>query len=178
MALQIRARQRAAFAFAFSLGLVGCGVSPSETQAPADPAALDGGSETASGLCAAVPNELAAEAMGGPVGSGAGGDLFPDGTYCVFSTDDQAVRVEVQHLETTREAFDAQAEAFGLTELTDGAGEAAYVRDTSVQGEVGSWLYAFGNGSAVSVDVQGPDDQAAQLSAAKAIVSAVLAESD
>ena len=38
-----------------------------------------------------------------------------------------------------------------------------YVRETSVQGETGSWLYAFGDGSAVSVDVQGPDDQAAQL---------------
>jgi len=176
--LQTRARQLAAFAFALCIGLVGCGASLPETQAPADLAAVDGGSETASGLCAAVPNELAAAAIGGPVRAGEGGDLFPDGTYCVFGTDDEAVRVEVQHLETTREAFDAQAEAFGLTELTDGAGEAAYVRETSVQGEVGSWLYAFGNGSAVSVDVQGPDDQAAQLSAAKAIVLAVLAESD
>lgn len=177
MALHIHARHRAAaVALALSIGIVGCGAPAGETQAPADPATV--GSETASGLCAAVPTELAAAAMGGPVGAGEGGDLFPEGTYCVFGTDEQAVRVEVQQLETTREAFDAQAEAFGLTEPTDGVGEAAYVRETSVQGETGSWLYAFGNGSAVSVDVQGPEDQAAQLSAAKAIVSAVLSDSD
>ena len=59
----------------------------------------------------------------------------------------------------TREAFDTQAASFGITETTDGAGEAAFVRETSVQGEAGTWLYAFGNGSAIGVDIQGPDDQ-------------------
>ena len=74
----------------------------------------------------------------------------------------------------SRDEFDAQAQTFGLTETVSGVGEAAFVRETSVQGEVGSWLYAYGNGNAIGVDVQGPDDQAAQLEAMEAIVDAVL----
>lgn len=166
--------------------LAACGSAPSastatpdavssQTAAPAESADAGGGTGD---LCAIVPKELAEAAMGAPVADGEGGELFPEGSYCVFGTDDPAVRVEIQVVEMTREAFDTQAASFGITETTDGAGEAAFVRETSVQGEAGTWLYAFGNGSAIGVDIQGPDDQAAQLEAAKAIVAAVLAASN
>lgn len=171
-------------AAAVALLLVACGGTPAASGAASDdaaseaPAASVGDGASVGDLCSLVPRELAEVAMGGPVAEGEGGELFPDGSYCVFATDDAAVRVEVQRVEMTREAFDSQAESFGLTETTDGAGEAAFVRETSVQGEVGSWLYAFGNGAAIGVDIQGPDDQAAQLEAARAIVAAVLAASN
>jgi hypothetical protein len=169
-----------------ALLLAACGSAPSASTATSDavssPTIAPAGSVDAGGgtgdLCAIVPKELAEAAMGGPVADGEGGDLFPDGSYCVFGTDDAAVRVEVQRVEMTREAFDTQAGSFGLTETTNGAGEAAFVRETSVQGEAGTWLYAFGDGAAIGVDIQGPDDQAAQLEAARAIVAAVLAASD
>lgn len=151
------------------------GADASEDSDPA--ASVDDGAAVAD-LCALVPTELAEAAMGGPVNDGEGTDMFPEGSSCVFGTDDPAVRVEVQVVEMTRDEFDTQVEAFGLTETTDGAGEAAFVRETSVMGAVGSWLYAFGNGASVGVDVQGPDDQASQLEAAKAIVAAVLAGSN
>lgn len=180
----VNRRRHALLVGTFALLLVACGGTPATSGAAPDdapseaPAASVGDGASIGDLCALVPKELAEAAMGGPVADGEGGDLFPDGTYCVFATDDAAVRVEVQRVEMTREAFDTQAESFGLTETTDGAGEAAFVRETSVQGEVGSWLYAFGNGAAIGVDIQGPDDQASQLEAAKAIVAAVLAASN
>lgn len=169
-------------AAALAILLAACGGTPASSAAPdanssaAPDPTVDSGA-AAGDLCAQVPRELAQAAMGGSVNDGEGGDLFPDGRYCVFGTDDAAVRVEVQVVEMTREAFDAQAADFGLTESVSGVGEAAFVRETSVQGEVGSWLYAFGNGMAVGVDVQGPDEQAAQLEAMRAIVEAVLSGS-
>jgi hypothetical protein len=163
-----------------ALLLVACGGTPTASSAAPDAASseapassVDGGAAVGD-LCSLVPRELAEAAMGGSVNEGEGGDLFPDGSYCVFGTDDAAVRVEVQVVEMTREEFDAQATEFGLTESVSGTGEAAFVRESSVQGEVGSWLYAYGNGSAIGVDVQGPDNQAAQLEAMREIVAAVL----
>ena len=166
-------------AAALAILLAACGGTPAPSAAPdanateAPAPSVDSGA-AAGDLCAQLPRELAEAAMGGSVSDGEGGDLFPDGSYCVFGTDDAAVRVEVQTVEMTREAFDAQAGDFGLTESVSGVGEAAFVRETSVQGEVGSWLYAYGNGLAVGVDVQGPDEQAAQLEAMRAIVEVVL----
>jgi hypothetical protein len=166
-------------AAALAILLAACGGTPVSTAAPdansseVPAPSVDSGA-TVGDLCALVPPELAEAAMGGSVSDGEGGDLFPDGSFCVFGTDAAAVRVEVQVVEMTREAFDARAGDFGLTESVSGVGEAAFVRQTSVQGEVGSWLYAYGNGLAVGVDVQGPDEQAAQLEAMRAIVEAVL----
>lgn len=168
------------FAAALAVILVACGGTPIASSAAPDAASSDAPAASVDSgaavgdLCALVPRELAEAAMGGSVNDGEGGDLFPDGQYCVFGTDDAAVRVEVQTVAMTREAFDAQVGDFGLTEPVSGVGEAAFVRETSVQGEAGSWLYAYGNGLAVGVDVQGPDDQAAQLEAMRAIVAAVL----
>jgi hypothetical protein len=166
-----------------ALLLVACGGPPpastAETgQSPAPAASVGAGGGGVADLCAVLPKELAEAAMGATVADGEGGDLFPEGSYCVFATDDAAVRVEVQRVEMTREAFDTQANSFGLTEVAEGAGEAAFVRETSVQGAAGTWLYAYGNGAAIGVDIQGPDDQAAQLDAARTIVAAVLAASD
>lgn len=163
--------------------LVACGGSPTASSAAPDaasseaPAASVGGGAAVGDLCELVPSELAEAAMGGSVNEGEGGDLFPEGSYCVFGTDDAAVRVEVQVVEMTREEFDAQAGEFGLTQAVSGVGDVAFLREASVQGAVGSWLYAYGNGSAIGVDVQGPDDQAAQLEAMRAIVLAVLTAS-
>lgn len=179
-----RRRAPALLAAAVAVLLVACGASPTASGAAPDAASSDAPAATADpgaavgDLCALVPSELAEAAMGGSVNEGEGGDLFPEGSYCVFGTDDAAVRVEVQVVGMTRDAFDAQATEFGLTESVSGTGEAAFVRETSVQGEVGSWLYAYGNGSAIGVDVQGPDDQAAQLEAMRAIVQTVLTAGD
>lgn len=164
--------------------LVACGGTPTASSDAPDagssdaPAASVEAGAAVGDLCALVPSELAEAAMGGSVNDGEGGDLFPDGQYCVFGTDDAAVRVEVQTVEMTREAFDAQAGDFGLTEPVSGVGEAAFVRETSVQGAVGSWLYVYGNGLVVGVDVQGPDDQVAQLEAMRAIAMAVLSAAE
>jgi len=154
--------------------LAACGGATPSSAAPTDSAATsDGG--VAEDLCAIVPRELAEAAMGGPVDEGDGGELFPEGSYCVFATDDAAVRVEVQMVEIARSQFDENAETVGLTTTAPGAAEAAYLRETSVQGVTGTWLYAFSGGRSITVDVQGPDDQAAQLEAMHDIVAAVLA---
>ena len=185
MAPLVRAPHRWALTVPLSILLASCGGAPAVTvdssdaaDESSDPVASVDPGAPAGDLCALVPKELAEAAMGGPVNDGEGGDLFPAGSYCVFGTDDAAVRVEVQVVEMTRDEFDTKAGSFGLTETTDGAGEAAFVRETSVQGAAGTWLYAFGNGAAVGVDIQGPEDQAAQLAAAKTIVAAVLAGTD
>lgn len=137
-----------------------------------------GGASTTGDLCAVFTEDLAVAALGGPVDEPTGGDVVPrpNGVYCHYRlAGDANTTAEAQFDDMTMAEYEQKAQALNMATPLAGVGEAAYQLDRSTMGGPGASVLAWAGGRGISVLINRTGaDQAALLSAAKAIATKIL----
>lgn len=155
------------------------GSGPTGTAAaPATSGGNRGGASTTGDLCAVFNEDLAVAALGGPVDEPTGGDVVPrpNGVYCHYRlAGDANTTAEAQFDDMTMAEYEQKAQALNMATPLAGVGEAAYQLDRSTMGGPGASVLAWAGGRGISVLINRTGaDQAALLSAAKAIATKIL----
>ena len=132
--------------------------------------------EREGGLCKLVPIDLAEQALGAPIVSAeAKKSSLGLGHSCRIVVDDETTLTLNRSEPVTREKFEADFEAVGLTdEVVEGLGEAAYRAAGTALGGPGARLAVYTGERSISLTVYADGDQATMFEASEAIARALL----